>query len=333
MPTQLPILRPVSGSEDRRRCPAQADSTISNGQREKENSEAGPQGANGWLRLQALDVATREGKDCRRTQPRPGSPPPGEAAWADRGRVTPYWDAGVDGLGQWGPVQQRGLLLLGLGLATGARVSIPEARRVRRSSDVDGADTLLWMNREATRSAMNVQRVLALVGIGFGIVFVAVNARSLPSPGPILAIAAAVPLTAAALWFGVAHARPASAVRSGSVRAYWLAVAGEAVAIPAGAIALHRINGNSDLVVLWVVFVVGAHFIPAKAFGVGRYAELGAALMGIAVVFGILRLVGHIESAPATGGVLAGLSLLTFSAIPALSWSPENVGSGRGRVE
>jgi hypothetical protein len=194
-------------------------------------------------------------------------------------------------------------------------------------------NTLSWMNREATRFAMNLQRVFALVGIGFGIMFVLVNARSLPSPWHILAIAAAVSLTAAALWFGVAHARPVSAAGSRSVRAYWLAVAAEAVAIPVGAIALRRINGNSDLVVLWVVFVVGAHFIPAKAFGIGRYAELGAGLMGIAIVFGIFRLVGHIDSAPAIGGVLAGLSLLAFSAIPRLSWSTDGVGGGRAQVK
>jgi hypothetical protein len=166
---------------------------------------------------------------------------------------------------------------------------------------------------------MHLQRVFALVGIGFGAVFVLVNAAGLSGPWPIVAFAAGAALAAAAVWLGVVRATPDTGSWSGSVKAYWLAVAAEAVAIPVGAVVLHRIMGTSDLVVLWVVFVVGAHFLPAKAFGVGRYAELGATLMLVAVVFSVLRLVGHIESAPATGGVLAGLSLLAFSAMSSRS--------------
>lgn len=166
---------------------------------------------------------------------------------------------------------------------------------------------------------MDLQRVFALVGIGFGAVFVLVNAGGLPSPWHIVAFAVGAVLAATALWFGVVRATPGPRTWSGSVKAYWLAVAAEAVAIPVGAGVLHRVMGTSDLVVLWVVFVVGAHFLPAKAFGVGRYAELGVALMLIAVVFSVLRLAGHIDSAPSAGGVLAGLSLLAFSAMFARS--------------
>lgn len=165
---------------------------------------------------------------------------------------------------------------------------------------------------------MNLQRVFALVGIGFGLMFVLVNASGLPSPWHIPALTAGIVLAALAIWFGVSRARPTSRSWTGSARAYWLAVAAEAVAIPVGANVLHQV-GTPDLTVLWVVFVVDAHFIPAKAFGVGRYSELGIALILTAVVFGVLRLAGHIQSAPAAGGVLAGLSLLTFSAIPAFS--------------
>lgn len=166
---------------------------------------------------------------------------------------------------------------------------------------------------------MHLQRVFALVGIGFGAVFVLVNAAGLSGPWPIVAFAAGAALAAAAVWLGVVRATPDTGSWSGSVKAYWLAVSAEAVAIPVGPVVLHRIMGTSDLVVLWVVFVVGAHFLPAKAFGVGRYAELGVTLVLIAVVFTVLRLVGHIESAPATGGVLAGLSLLAFSAMSSRS--------------
>jgi len=41
------------------------------------------------------------------------------------GVATRYVGAGVDGVGQWAPVQQRGLLLLGLGLAADVRVPTP----------------------------------------------------------------------------------------------------------------------------------------------------------------------------------------------------------------
>ena len=43
-------------------------------------------------------------------------------------RATWRAGAGVDGVGQWAPVQQHGLCLLGLGLAAGVRVPTPATR-------------------------------------------------------------------------------------------------------------------------------------------------------------------------------------------------------------
>jgi len=42
--------------------------------------------------------------------------------------------AGVDGVGQWVPVQQRGLSLLGLGLAAGVRVPTPVSQALGSAS-------------------------------------------------------------------------------------------------------------------------------------------------------------------------------------------------------
>lgn len=166
---------------------------------------------------------------------------------------------------------------------------------------------------------MNLSRVFAMVGIAFGAVFVIVNSGGLPSAWAIPALAVGTILGAAGIWFGVVRARPAPDLPRRGMRVYWLAVAAEAIAIPVGAWVLRTAFDAAELTVLWVVFAVGAHFLPALAFGLGRYGELGIWLIVLALVFGALRVVASMPSAPAMGGVLAGLSLLAVSAIPSLS--------------
>lgn len=161
-------------------------------------------------------------------------------------------------------------------------------------------------------------RFFALLAVVFGLVFVLVNAGDLPKPWSGVAMVAGIALAVLALGSGVLRSAPSAAV-SGSPRVYWIAVVIEVIAIPVGANVLSRLVGTTDLSVLWVVFVVGAHFLPAKAFGIGRFAELGVVLMLVAVVFAALWLAADVEWAPSAGGVLAGFCLLGFASVPALS--------------
>ncbi|GAA2332178.1 hypothetical protein GCM10009854_04230 [Saccharopolyspora halophila] len=171
----------------------------------------------------------------------------------------------------------------------------------------------------AARPEAQLPRALALVGIVFGAVFVLVNAGGLPGPWDGVARIAGVCLIVTAAWRGLIRARPLEDTWPGSARAYWIAVGVEIVAIPAGAVVLNRVLELPDLVVLWVVFVVGAHFLPARMFAIGRYAELGVVLMLLAVGSAAAHLAAGLSWVPSLGAVLAGMVLLAFAAIPALA--------------
>ncbi|GAB3219442.1 hypothetical protein GCM10027447_02340 [Glycomyces halotolerans] len=164
-----------------------------------------------------------------------------------------------------------------------------------------------------------MSRIFAAVGIVFGTVFVFLNAGGLPDPWDVAARVAGAGLVAAAVWFGLIRSGSDGVRWSGSYLGYWIAVGAEAVAIPVGAQVLVRVLDRPDLVVLWVVFVVGAHFLPARVFGFGRFGELGAAMMVLAIVAGALRLGAGAAWAPSAAAVLAGVGLLVFAAVPALS--------------
>lgn len=161
----------------------------------------------------------------------------------------------------------------------------------------------------------NLARVFSLVGMAFGTVFVMVNAGGLPSPWDVIARVVGLVLLAVAVW-RLVKGEWGDVSIPGSPRAYWVAVAAEVIAIPVGASVLTRVLDQPDLVVLWVVFVVGAHFLPARAFGIGRFAELGVVLMLLAVLFAAVDLAGDVDAAPSAGAVLAGVAMLAFSAVP-----------------
>ncbi|MGE2723306.1 GNAT family N-acetyltransferase [Mycolicibacterium pulveris] len=165
---------------------------------------------------------------------------------------------------------------------------------------------------------MRLSRVFAAVCIVFGVVFVLVNAGGLPSPWDVAARIAGVALAIAAV-ARMLLSRAPEENWSGSARTYWVAVAVEVAAIPVGATILTRVLDQPDLVVVWVVFVVGAHFLPARAFGIGRYAELGFVLMLLALISTAGYLIADIGWAPAAGAVLAGAALLGFAAMPSMS--------------
>src|SRR5690606_41371744 len=113
--------------------------------------------------------------------------------------------------------------------------------------------------------------------------FVMINAGALPEPWPVVLHAAGILAAATALWLALRR-DPVEAPTPDqqSIRAYWTVVIAEAIAIPLGAIALNTIFDRPELVVLWVVFVVGARLLPARRFGIPGLRLLGGALNVIA---------------------------------------------------
>lgn len=163
---------------------------------------------------------------------------------------------------------------------------------------------------------MLLSRIFTLVGIGFGAAFVFINAGGLPGAWPWVARILGIVLLATAFWFGAIRQQPEAMVASDqSIRVYWTAVVAELLAIPLGALVISKVLDRSELTVLWVVFVVGAHFLPARAFGSGRWTELGLVLIGLAIL-GCIGVFTLGESSASAAAVLAGAALLIFAALP-----------------
>lgn len=87
-----------------------------------------------------------------------------------------------------------------------------------------------------------------------------------------------------------------------------------AVAIPVGALVIRTLDGPPELVVVWVVLVVGVPFLPfARAFGLPVFDLLAWTLIALAVAGGALTLAVDAGSGPWTA-VAAGFVLLAFAA-------------------
>lgn len=159
---------------------------------------------------------------------------------------------------------------------------------------------------------MTPDRVFACVGIGFGLLFVLLNAGDLPGGWTVVALVAAAGLALVATWFGVVRHPPGRTRWDASgARGYWTAVLAELVAIPVGAAVLGGPLDHPELTVLWVVFVVGAHFLPARAFGRGAWTALGLSLMLLALLGAGATLAVDVVWASAAA-VLAGVLLIGF---------------------
>jgi len=158
-----------------------------------------------------------------------------------------------------------------------------------------------------------------VIGAIFGLVYVEVNARLLPGPyGAVLQIAAGVAFAGlAALLVRDRGLRPAAGQAAfGSFgSAYWLVVAGEAIAILAGAAVLNGPAALPRAVVAWVSVVVGVHFLVLAAIWrlkLFRLLGAGIALCGVA---GLTAATTGATTAviAAVGGVLPGFLLLAAS--------------------
>ena len=174
------------------------------------------------------------------------------------------------------------------------------------------------------------QRLGSLIGGGFGLIYVEVNAGALATPA-----AAALRVTGGVAFAGlvalVAARRDPGAPASGAARAgfgrrYWLVVAAEVAAIAAGIALLNGPLDRPRAVVAWISVVVGVHFFALAAlWQVSLLRWLGAAI----TVCGLAGLtaagLGAASAMVATmGGVLPGALLMAAGyqgAIAALSRS------------
>lgn len=156
------------------------------------------------------------------------------------------------------------------------------------------------------------RQVGSLVGATGGLVFVLVNAGGLPG-GTLLRVLA---VSAAVVVLALTLLRPPPAPPEPSSRAwrtYRLCVVAMVLAVPAGAAALGA-GGLEELVLPWVVLVVGLHFLPfAPAFGTPLFRALGLALALVATAGAVATRLG---ADPAWTGVVAGGVLLVAAAAP-----------------
>lgn len=175
----------------------------------------------------------------------------------------------------------------------------------------------------------------AAIGGAFGLIYIEVNAGSLPAPWALtLRIAAGVAVAGLALLLAFAArvlSRSATSAdsepRAGFGARYWLVVAAEVAAIWAGAAILSGPVGRPHAVVAWVSVVVGVHFFALAALWRLRLmGYLGAAM----ALCGVAGLAAAFAAAPgavvaAAGGLLPGLLLLAAAyraAVGALTARP-----------
>ncbi|MDN5750831.1 MAG: hypothetical protein L0H64_20375, partial [Pseudonocardia sp.] len=100
----------------------------------------------------------------------------------------------------------------------------------------------------------------SIIGGGFGLVYVLVNAGALGTPvGPVLQIAGVVAFVVLMLLVFRGRGAQGPGERPDFGRRYWLVVLGEVVAIVVGAQVLNTL-GLPPLP--WVTIVVGLHLLP-----------------------------------------------------------------------
>ena len=164
----------------------------------------------------------------------------------------------------------------------------------------------------------------ALIGAGFGLLFLIINTGQFSTLGRTLVITVGVLAFAGIAIFairGLMQSGRAGRGESGKGsrrepplgRAYWIIVLIEAVLLFAGTRLLAGL-GHPELGVAWVAVVVGTHFYAlGRVFGLDRFHVLAT----VVTLCGIGGFIAFFAAAPAfipvVSGVIAGFVLLTFA--------------------
>ncbi|KQW46902.1 hypothetical protein ASC77_17020 [Nocardioides sp. Root1257] len=156
----------------------------------------------------------------------------------------------------------------------------------------------------------------SLVGLVGGEVFVQVNADGLPGEAIVRALGlalGALVVISLTRYLRSSPVAPPPPSRAG-LRLYGIAVTALVISIPLGAAAL-RALGRDDLTPVWVVLVLGLHFVPfARAFRQPFFTPLAVALVAVALVGGAATLAG-LDDGPAWTAVVSGLTLLVSASL------------------
>lgn len=168
---------------------------------------------------------------------------------------------------------------------------------------------------------MRTRPIGSIIGAIFGLAFVLTNAGAVPAS--LFWRTAGAVAFAAIIWFVVLHgpevdqAPPSRA----ALRTYGISVAAMVVAIPIGANVISNVLDKPNAALVWVVFVVGAHFLPfAGAFHLMHFRWLSASLVVVSIIGAVPTLASNSATAAGWTGVVAGFVLLFFSGVgPRLS--------------
>lgn len=156
----------------------------------------------------------------------------------------------------------------------------------------------------------------SVIGAIAGLAFVLINAGTVPAP--LLWRLVAVSGFVAIIWFVVLCGPEVDQVppSRSALRTYGISVAAMLVAIPLGATIITNVLDRPNAVLVWVVFVVGVHFLPfAHAFHLPVFRWLSASLVVVSVVGAVPTLTSDSAIAAGWTGVAAGFVLLLFSAV------------------
>lgn len=163
------------------------------------------------------------------------------------------------------------------------------------------------------------QQIGSTIGATAGLVFIQLNAGSLPG-----GIAVAVRALGVAAFLAVVtltvlrrgeEQQPGPTPTQQAWRIYWSMVIFEVILLPLGVKILLGMH-HPELTVPWVALIVGAHFLPfAKAFGVPRFLTLAWTMIALALIGGVLAVAVSPAAGHFVAGVLSGVSLLA-SALP-----------------
>ena len=158
-----------------------------------------------------------------------------------------------------------------------------------------------------------------MIGAIGGLVSVQVNAGALAGGMAVVVralgvVAVLVVVTLTMLRRGE-QLQPGPAPAQQAWRTYWSAVVLLVILIPVGANLLRWMH-HPELVVPWVVLIVGAHFLPfARAFGVPLFLRLACTMMTLGLIGGVLAVAVSPDAGTLVAGVLSGFVLLA-SALP-----------------
>jgi hypothetical protein len=167
---------------------------------------------------------------------------------------------------------------------------------------------------------MSTERIGVLIGGTFGLVFVLVNAGSLPSGVSLVLRAVAILALVGLVGYLVTRpdSPPENSAQGGSLgfsRGYWWVVIAEVVAIWAGIMVIGRVFDAPQANVAWIALVVGVHFsVLAIVWKQPVFHWLGGVLAACGVVGLLLAVVGASSAAiDVVGGIVPGFLLLGFT--------------------